>query len=218
MIEAVQITPAPKTLLTQKMNVYKSAYKGTGLCRLFRSEGAYVMIFNANAVVVGECDEELLNFMRFLGVVTIESEIPVTCDGVSCKAVHYLRRGRVAPNDIAPISDGNLDELQHIITSAFPKIDFSLWYCDYSHLRRRGLSEGYLYNGSFVRIDNFLNSYVITAAASAPESRGKGNMRRLLSAIPIPLITVSEEDTLGFYLKCGFEQTGGAYLSTINDQ
>lgn len=218
MIETVQITPAPKTLLTRKINVYQTAYRGTGLCRLFRSESAYVMVFNANAVVVGECDEELLNFLRFLGVVTIESESEITGEGVTCEKVHYLQRGRIPHSSTEPVSEGNIEELQRIMTAAFPDIDFSLWYCDHSHLRRRGISEGYLYNGAFVRIDNYCDTYVITAAATAPESRGKGNMRRLLSAIPIPLTAVSRTDTLGFYLKCGFGQTGGAYLTTINNQ
>ncbi len=206
-----QITELPlqaEDYHSAKLCTYFRAY-GTGydFCRFYRSQSAYIMIFNSNAVVCGECDDETACFIGMSGAATAEMQKPRDIAGFSVHTVYHMTRRQANSADII-FDDISADRLRGIVGASFAEMDFSAWYCDLSHRIRHGVSQGFLYGSSFAAADmETQRELFLSAVSTAPAHRKRGNMRALLDGIRTEkcLSVMAEESMMGFYLHLGFE-------------
>lgn len=198
---------APNGYHSCKLLAYHRAYGSSyDFCRFYRSDTAYIMIFNSNAVIAGSVDEETAAFIAMSGAYTAETPQKADIEGYISFPVYHMTKKpqRKHPAAFEALS---YERLREIVGASFPEADLSLWYCDISHRIRHGISRGFLLGSSFAAADTVYGGEAfLSSVATAPEYRRTGSMKRLLDSLPYERISViAEADMVGFYLKCGFE-------------
>lgn len=168
----------------------------------------------------GKCDRgELAEFLTFSGFSEIfcsESAGEELSKSLTCRPqrVNVMRfEGDAVPCEIE--TEPSLDNVYTILKTAFD-IEYEPWYLDMSHRIRHGVSSFRALNGSVLAIQHDINGEaLLSQVATIPEMRGKGNARRLISAVCAELsdssvYVICEDALLEFYNKLGFRRTGGA--------
>lgn len=168
----------------------------------------------------GECDfEELAEFFAFGGFAGIfcsdtAGEHMARLLQCRLKKVNVMRfEGSASPcrTEIDP----PLDNVYDILKTAFD-FEYEPWYLDMSHRIRHKVAGFRKLDGSVLAIQHNINGEaLLSQVAAAPETRGRGNAGRLISAVCAELsdsavYVVCEDKLLGFYNKLGFRRTGGA--------
>lgn len=195
-------------------------------CRFYIGEfhGGCAFLSELNGSFVlsecGECDfEELVGFFAFGGFGEIFCSETVG-EGLAkllhCRLqkVNVMRfNGSALPceTEINP----PLDNVYNILKSAFD-IKYEPWYLDMSHRIRHGVAQFRILNGSVLAIQHNINGEaLLSQIATVPEKRGRGNARRLISAVCAELsesriYVICEDGLLDFYRKTGFVGDGYA--------
>lgn len=212
-----------------KIRSYAKAYGfGYDFCRAYCSDRGSILVNNSNGVFDGEFlpDEELLCFIRFSGITTIEAAFDFDIEGFELTERYFLT---------APVTesfsyrsedlsvDCRLGEVYDILARSFGKIDREIWYADMSHRIRHGVSRLFLYKDCAAGSVDFEygSTGYISDIAVAPEMRGRGYAGELLKIIQAYLFTrnitgglYAYNDMLPFYLHNGYKLTvSGSYYT-----
>ena len=188
----------------------------------FRAGCAFLGELNSSFVLSenGKCDHgELAEFLTFLGFSEIfcsKSAGEELAALLPCRwqTVNVMRfEGNAVPCDIE--TEPSLDNVYTILKTAFD-IEYEPWYLDMTHRIRHGVSAFRALNGSVLAIQHDINGEaLLSQIATIPEMRGRGNARRLISAVCAELsdsdvYVICEDALLEFYNKLGFHRTGEA--------
>lgn len=188
----------------------------------FRAGCAFLGELNGSFVLseIGECDcgelAEFLSFSGFSEIFCSESAGERLSELLPC----HLRKVNIMRFDGVGIPCGvltepSLDNVYTILKTAFD-IEYEPWYLDMSHRVRHGVSAFRALDGSVLAIQHNINGEaLLSQVATIPEMRGKGNARRLISAVCAELsgsrvYVICGDALLDFYSKLGFRRTGGA--------
>lgn len=189
----------------------------------FRAGCAFLGGLNGSFVLseIGECDHgELAEFLSFSGFSEIfcsESAGEGLSELLPChlQKVNAMRfDGIGVPCNV--LTEPSLDNVYTILKTAFD-IEYEPWYLDMSHRVRHGVTAFRMLEGSVLAIQHDINGEaLLSQIATIPEMRGKGNARRLISAVCAELsdsrvYVICEDVLLDFYNKLGFRRVGGAY-------
>lgn len=218
-----------KSVWAQKIRALMRSY-GTkyDFCRFyvgkFHAGRAFLGEMNGSVVLSegGKCDlKELAEFLTFSGF----SELfcsenagralsrMLNCDLQSVNIMRFVGNAVSCGIEREP----TLDNVYKILKTAFD-IDYETWYLDMSHRVRHGVSEFRILNGSALAIQYNINGEaLLSQVATIPEMRGKGDARRLISAVCAELsgsevYVICKDELLEFYGKSGFSRTDGACI------
>ncbi|MGN1416525.1 MAG: GNAT family N-acetyltransferase, partial [Oscillospiraceae bacterium] len=205
-----------------KICSYAKAYGfGYDFCRFYRSDSGSILINNSNGVFDGafSLDEELICFIRFSGITTIESAFDFDIECFD-RTERYFLTAPVTESFYYREEDLSMDcrlgEVYEILKRSFGNIGRDIWYADMSHRIRHGVSRLFLYKGCAVGSVDFEYGDIgcISDIAVSPESRGQGIAGELLRIIQGYLFTrnitgglYAYNDMLPFYLHNGYEVT-----------
>lgn len=186
-----------------------------GCAFLGRLNGSFVLSEN------GKCDlGELAEFLTFSGFSEIfcsENAGKELAALLPCctQRVNVMRfEGNAVPYDIE--TEPPLDNVYTVLKTAFD-IEYEPWYLDMSHRIRHGVSAFRALNDSVLAIQHNINGEaLLSQVATTPEMRGKGNARRLISAVCSELsdsdvYVICEDALLEFYRRLGFRRAEVAY-------
>lgn len=182
----------------------------------FQAGRAFLGELNGSVVLSesGKCDfEEIAEFLTFSGFSelfcsenagrSLSRMLPW-----NLQIVNIMRFvGKAQPYDIE--TEPMLDNVYKILKTAFD-IEYEPWYLDMSHRIRHGVSAFRVMNGSALAIQYNINGEaLLSQVATIPEMRGKGNARRLISAVCAELsesevYVICKDELLEFYGKSGF--------------
>lgn len=186
----------------------------------FRTGCAFLGELNGSFVLseCGECDfEELAEFFTFGGFGEIFCSNTAgerLANLLKCRVqrVNVMRfNGRALPCETE--IDPPLDNVYNVLKTAFD-IEYEPWYLDMSHRIRHGIAQFRMLDGSVLAIQHNINGEaLLSQIATLPEKRGRGNARRLISAVCAELsdskvYVICEDGLLDFYRRSGFVHYG----------
>lgn len=188
----------------------------------FRAGCAFLGELNGGFVLSesGECDfEELAEFFAFGGFGEIfcsDTAGERLAELLKCRLqrVNIMRfEGEAIPHETE--IDPPLDNVYSVLKTAFD-IEYEPWYLDMSHRVRHGVTGFRMRDGSVLAVQHNINGEaLLSQIATIPEKRGRGNARRLISAVCAELsdseiYVICEDGLLEFYRSSGFVRDGYA--------
>ncbi|MBD5129492.1 MAG: GNAT family N-acetyltransferase [Ruminococcaceae bacterium] len=186
----------------------------------FRKGFAFLGELNGSFVLseVGKCGEELAEFLAFSGfseVFCSESAGEILSKLLKCRPqkVNIMRFEGVGVPEV--LTEPPLDNVYAVLKTAFD-IEYEPWYLDMSHRVRHGIAQFRMLEGSVLAIQHNINGEaLLSQIATTPETRGRGNARRLISSVCAELSgskvnVICEDRLLDFYRRCGFVHDGYA--------
>ncbi len=188
----------------------------------FHAGRAFLAELNGGFVLYecGECDfEELAEFFVFGGFAEIfcsEAAGERLSRLLPCllEKVNVMRfEGNAVPCDIE--TEPPLGDVYVVLKTAFD-IEYEPWYLDMSHRTRHGVTRFRKLDGSVLAVQHDINGEVLLSQiATLPEKRGRGNARRLISAVCAEfsesrVYVICGDGLLDFYRKSGFVHVGYA--------
>lgn len=201
------------------LNAYGTKYD---FCRFFVSDFFILCEMNGSFVVAEIADngsiDELADFFAFSGFSEIfcSESLGIRLGSLLCCNAQIVNLMRVCGASVESEEiekSPPLDEVYKILKTAFD-IDYESWYADMSHRIRHNVAAARKLGDSALIIQHNLNGEaLLSQIATAPESRGKGNAARLISAVcaelsPSEVFVICEDSLTGFYNKIGFERSG----------
>ena len=203
----------------------RALYKAYGaeydFCRFYRqNDDTFLAVLDGDYILCeGEADNsELAGFFSAYGFGSVfcSEKAAEELSGRICAVCHeiYLMRyagGAEYAENIEP--QPQLDKVYEILKTAFD-IQYEPWYLDMSHRIRHGISRCIILEGSTLTVQHDINGEaLLSQIAALPQSRRKGNSRRLIRAVcgglmPSEVFVLCEKELTEFYRKCGFEPVG----------
>ncbi|MBQ5331502.1 MAG: hypothetical protein J6F31_09675 [Oscillospiraceae bacterium] len=193
-----------------KIFAYYRAYGGKyDFCSFYSSDDAVIMLNSSNAVIYGKADRECAELISLLGAQSAECAVRIDIDGYSAHEV-YLCCGKPFAAEKAEVkTEVAFGDVERVFSPSFPGIPADAYYTDLSHRVRHGVSKAFLYRDSFCELSFGAGGYsFLSAVCTAPESRGTGQMNRLLGSLDIgsDLAVICEKELLPFYEKIGMKK------------
>lgn len=200
----------------QKIKALAACY-GTkyDFCRFYKADNSILCGLNDSYILYGcNASEELAAFFTSFGFSEIfcsysvgnQLSKPVDCHSNSVNLMRFDGMG--VPQDTE--HNTSLGELYEILKTGFD-IEFEPWYLDISHRVRHGVAQTRRLGDSALIIQHNINgAALLSQIATLPESRGKGNAARLISAVcaelsPSKTYIICEDKLLDFYKHIGFK-------------
>ena len=211
-----------KGIEAQKIRALYLAY-GTDydFCRFYRQGSSYLSLLDGAAVLYADDSADITEIAQFLMVSgcrevfcsTNAAAALAPLMNTSCTYVNLMRfcgQPYNAPLDTEP----SLSDVYDIVREGFD-IDFEPWYLDMSHRVRHGISQcRVLEEKAALVIQHDINGEaLISQVATLKDHRGNGLASRLVRAAahslhPSEVYIICEDELVGFYRKCGFEESG----------
>lgn len=215
-----------KGIEAQKIRALYKAYGAEyDFCRFYRQNSdTFLAVLDGDYILCdGETDyRELAEFLSACGFGSIfcSEKAADELSGRICAVWHEICLMRYAggAEDVGNIDlQPQLDKVYEILKTSFD-IKYEPWYLDMSHRIRHGISRCMIFEGSALTVQHDINGEaLLSQIAALPQSRGRGNSRRLIRAVcgrlaPSEVFVLCENELTDFYRKCGFESVGMKYL------